>query len=93
MKVRWSHNAEQSLEDVRSHFRRFSEQSANDWAKRIARRAERAGTFPWSFREVPEIGSPNVRETFEQDYRIWFEIREDEIEILVVFHGSRQVPD
>ncbi|MFN8615894.1 MAG: hypothetical protein U0837_02250 [Dehalococcoidia bacterium] len=26
-----------------------------------------------------------MRETFEQEYRIWFEIRGDEIEILVVF--------
>ncbi len=91
MKVRWSANAEESLADILAHFRRFSERSANDWGRRLVRRAESAATFPWSFREVPEIGSPNVRETFEQEYRIWFEIRGDEIEILVVFHGARDV--
>jgi plasmid stabilization system protein ParE len=42
---------------------------------------------------VPEARSPEVREILLKPYRIWFRVLavEDRIEVLVVFHGAREV--
>jgi len=44
---------------------------------------------------VPEIAEETIRETFSGPYRIWYRVHdsEDRIEVLVVFHGARQVLD
>jgi plasmid stabilization system protein ParE len=63
---------------------------------RMVRSAVRdAARFPRSHRLVPEFGEGTIRETFSGPYRIWYRIHDDEdrIEVIVVFHGSRQVPD
>ena len=84
--------AKEALEDIRAHMASYSEESAQVWVDRITEQGDAVGTFPWSFRIVPEIGAPTIRETFSKPYRIWFEIGEDDVHIMVVFHGSRQVP-
>lgn len=62
---------------------------------RLVRQAARdAALFPRSHRIVPEIAEETIRETFSGPYRIWYRIHDsaDRIEVLVVFHGARQVP-
>ena len=92
MKVSWSETARDSLRAILDDLRKFSDRSAQTWGDRITAKADLAGVFPLSYREVPEVGLPFIRETFADPYRIWFRILDDEIEIMVVFHGSRHVP-
>lgn len=77
--------ARQALADIVDGLRQYSEQSAVIWGDRITSKADLAGVFPWSHREVPEVASPFIGEVFEKPYRIWFRILDDEIEIMVSF--------
>lgn len=40
-------------------------------------------------RIVPEIGSSHIRELFVYSYRVIYEVRSTQIEILAVIHGGR----
>jgi plasmid stabilization system protein ParE len=40
-------------------------------------------------RVVPEYQLDNLREVFVQGCRIWYWVRSDDIEVLAIFHGSR----
>jgi toxin ParE1/3/4 len=94
LKVSWSETGDESMDQLRAYFARFSEASARSWVRRIRAAASSAAVFPRSHRIVPELGDDRIRETFVYRYRIWYEIfdREDRIEVIVVFHGSREVP-
>lgn len=54
--------------------------------------AERLAAFPSSGRAVPEIGDVDLREVIHLDYRIVYVYlpEEDRVEVLTVFHASRQ---
>lgn len=42
-------------------------------------------------RVVPEWAQPTVRELFVQRYRLLYEVRPDEIQILAFLHGARDL--
>ena len=44
---------------------------------------------PLAGRIVPELGDPQVRERFFYSYRLIYEIRADQLEVLAVLHGRR----
>jgi plasmid stabilization system protein ParE len=43
--------------------------------------------------KVPEYASDEIRELIEKPYRIIYRIKEDQIDVLSVIHGSRLFPD
>ena len=48
--------------------------------------------FPQTGRIVPEIDHPRIRELFDNKYRVIYRIKSDvEIEILMIYHGSRDL--
>jgi plasmid stabilization system protein ParE len=50
--------------------------------------------FPQLGRVVPEFEHQAVREIVEPPYRIIYRVlHEDEIHILTIHHGARQMPD
>ena len=95
MSPRWTAVAEESLGQVRRWHAQFSEANGTYWVRRIEKAVENASTFPKKHRRVPEIDADDVREIIVNPYRIWFRILDpdDTIEVIVVFHGSMQVPD
>ena len=95
MTVTWSETGDESIDQLREYFSRFSEASANLWIRRVRAAARDAARFPRSHRIVPELGEERIRETFAGPYRIWYEIldREQRIEVIVVFHGARHVSE
>lgn len=57
----------------------------------LIRRSEQVGSFPQSGRIVPEFETEKIREIFEEPYRIIYYIKLDQIDILAVIQGSRQI--
>ena len=45
--------------------------------------------FPNKGRIIPELENENLREVFVYSYRLMYEIRENDIYVLAVIHGSR----
>jgi plasmid stabilization system protein ParE len=60
--------------------------------RKLVHAAERLATFPASGRIVPGIGDESLREVIHRNYRIvYFHLSdEDKVEVLTVFHASRQ---
>jgi len=42
---------------------------------------------------VAEFANERIRETYHGNYRIIYEIDDERVTILRVFHGARQLPD
>jgi len=50
---------------------------------------ERLESFPKSGRLVPECDDPTIRELLHGNYRLIYRVvREDQIELLTIFHGA-----
>lgn len=67
-----------------------SPEFAQVFVSRIYEMVEHLANFPQMGRMVPEVGDQTIREIIYRNYRIVYEMREDYLRILTVFHGSRR---
>ena len=58
---------------------------------RLTSRSEQIAAFPKSGRRVPEYEAEDIREIVERPYRIIYRVKSDQIDILAVVHGARQI--
>ena len=58
---------------------------------RITRRSEQIAAFPLSGHKVREYQSDRIREVIEGSYRIIYHVKADQIDILAVVHGARDI--
>lgn len=93
MKVRWTENALEHLVKIYEYIAVNSKTYASRMVDRITRRSAQIADFPYSGREVPEYEAENIRELIEHPYRIIYRIKSDQIDVLAVIHGARQLPD
>lgn len=91
MKLRWSANARDELVAIAEYISQSSETVARPWIQRLRSQATRATRFPRSGRVVPELARDDVREFVFRGYRIVFQVREDDVIVLSVFDGHRQL--
>jgi plasmid stabilization system protein ParE len=91
VKVVFTVLARRSLQDIYEQIREFSPVAARRTRANILARARQLAAHPESGRVVPEFDVRSVRELIEGPYRIWYRMRDDRVEVLVVFHGARHV--
>ena len=91
-KIIWTHDGIESLESVISFIAKDSEYYAGDFAKKVLLRIEKLADFPMIGRIVPEYQNPNLRELIYQNYRIVYMISPKAIYIVLVIHGSHNLP-
>jgi plasmid stabilization system protein ParE len=58
---------------------------------RLTRRSQQIADFPFSGRRVPEYDIEQIREVIEGSFRIIYHIKSDQIDVLAVIHGARNV--
>ena len=92
MEVFWTNAAASHLDGIFTYIARDSRQYALRTVDRIARRSIQIGDFPQSGRKVPEISIEQIREVIEGPYRIIYYIKQNQIDILAVFHGAENFP-
>ncbi|WP_414623381.1 type II toxin-antitoxin system RelE/ParE family toxin [Calothrix sp. CCY 0018] len=68
-----------------------SPQYASRLVDRITKRSEQITSFSLSGRTVPEFETKQIREVIEGSYRIIYQIKSEQIEVLAVIHGSQQI--
>lgn len=68
-----------------------SPEYAKRMVDRITRRSQQIANFPLSGRKVPEYNLEQIREVIEDPYRIIYHIKPDQIDVLTVIHGARNV--
>ena len=87
--VRWTPQAADDLEAIAEFISQDSPHYSSLFVLDILYAVDRLIQFPKSGRVVPEINDPLIREVIFGSYRIIFRVRQDLVEILTVFHGSR----
>ena len=92
MKVHWTDTALGHLQAIHDYIARDSKRNAKRFVDRLTRKSQTVGRFPESGSIVPEFGSPEIREIFEQSYRIVYRILADRIDVVAVTHGARKLP-
>ena len=56
-------------------------------------KSQQIGMFPLSGRQVPEYESDNIREVFEGQYRIIYQINENNINVIAIIHRAMNIQE
>lgn len=88
-RIVWARRAFQDLETIASYIAQDSPAYASIVLKNIVHQTKTLATFPRSGRKVPELNDENIREVFAYNYRIIYDLQQDEVMISAVIHGKR----
>jgi len=89
--VRWSLTAGDDLQDIEDFISRDSVLHAITFVDRVVESAETLLKTPRIGRMVPEFNRPDLRELIFRNYRIVYHMQNEEVFILRVVHGSRDL--
>ena len=87
--IKWTNNALEDLEDIAKHISKDSSKYAQILVTQIYEMVTHLQQFPKLGRKVPEYKDPDLREILYKNYRIIYLIKNKNIQIISVIHGSR----
>jgi toxin ParE1/3/4 len=90
--VRWTERASKDAIAIYDYIADRSEGYAESVYLRILSRPSQLADYPESGSIVPEYNHPDVRELFVHSFRLIYRVAGNEIRILTVIHGRRQLP-
>ncbi|MFH1951546.1 MAG: type II toxin-antitoxin system RelE/ParE family toxin [Pseudomonadota bacterium] len=91
MRVHWTENAIKHLADIYAYISENSQIYAARMVDRLTKNSEQIAVFPRSGRMVPEFRAEDIREVIERPYRIIYRTKPEQIDVLAVIHGARQI--
>ncbi len=92
MRIEWSQRARTDIRDLKAYIAKDSPHYARRFTERIVTSVEKLAEFPKIGRPVPEAeGRDDVRELIYQGYRIIYLTRPDQVFIVTIIHGSRNL--
>src|SRR5437016_6283535 len=89
--IAWSLTAQDDLLDIGIYIARDSPVYAVRMIDRLVEAVEQLGLFPLSGRVVPEFERADLRELIVSSYRIVYLVQADNVTILRVVHGARDI--
>ena len=92
VKLIWSSEAADNLEEICEYISRDSEYYARLFAQKIIMLVEEIADFPMAGRIVPEFQQDDLRERIFQNYRIVYRTKPDAVEIVTIMHVARLFP-
>src|SRR5438094_10637504 len=90
--LNWTDRATRNLESIGEFIGQHSIRAARRVVKEIRAKARTIPAQPYLGALVLEYDDEMIRERQIYDYRIIYEIRGDEIDVLLVWHGARPLP-
>ncbi len=91
MRIKWTELSIDDLENIRDYIALDNEFYSKIFIEKIVVSVEKLVDFPQLGRVVPEIGIEEIRELIYRDYRIIYEVKDEEVNIVTVVHGSRDI--
>ena len=91
MTVHWTDSAQDHLDAIYAYIAQDSPEYALRMVDRLTRRSQQIAEAPLSGRRVPEYDLDQIREVIERPYRIIYHITPDQIDVIAVLHGARDV--
>lgn len=89
--VKWSKRSRSDLKSIFAYIASDSKFYAQKVMQSMIERGESLSIFPKRGRVVPEINDENVREIFIFSYRMIYEVKDDDVFILTIVHGKREL--
>ncbi len=93
MKIIWSPLAIDDVSDATGYIAGNNPQAALKWANSIFEAVERLKKHPKSGRHPPELNRHDIREVIKGNYRIFYKIDGQTINILLVRRGSQLISE
>lgn len=93
MRVHWTDEALECVARIESRLNEFSSGSGTRWGANVMERMDLLELFPYRGRVIPEIAVETIRELLLGDYRAWYRITVEQIEVLGVFHGGMSMDE
>jgi addiction module RelE/StbE family toxin len=90
-RVVWSARALADVESIAAYIFSDSPAYAKIVVKKIVKLTRQLVRFPQSGREVPEFQDPSLRELLAYSYRIIYKVETEEVIIVSVIHGKRNL--
>ncbi len=91
VKIKWTKNALEELDSIAEYISKDSPKYADFLVKQIFEMIGHLNQFPKIGRIVPEANNSNIREILFRNYRIIYLIKKDHLEIISIFHGSKEL--
>ena len=91
MKARWTDTAQGHLSAIYQHISQDSVEYAQRMVDRLTRRSQQVAAFPLSGRKVPEYEMDQLREVIEGPYRLIYHVKTDQVDVVAVIHGARDL--
>lgn len=88
-KIIWSLKSVENLEDISNYISKNSPLYAPVFVQKIISSVDRLSDFPFSGRKVPEFDDDKIREIIFHNYRIIYRVNNNNVEIILVIHGSK----
>lgn len=89
MKIIWTEQAVEKLEEYADYIALDKPDAALRWAKKIQESVENLEKFPMLGREAPELKRPDIRELIEGEYRIIYRLESHLISVLTIYHSKQ----
>ena len=90
--IRWTHEAERWLKDIREYIARDNPEAAERTVRVIYDKAQLLSDFPELGYRFTRVQDRNVRILLYGHYRIAYQVKENShIDILGVFHGALDI--
>ena len=91
MKLVWSEAALADLAGIRDFIARDSERYAAGFVQRLVDAADILQIHPEIGQAVLELKKYRIRQLIFQNYRMLYQVREDNVRVLVVVHAARDL--
>lgn len=89
--VTWTESALRDVDAIAAYIHRDSPHYAATFTERLYRTPEGLTLFPEAGAIVPEYERNDLRETFVGNYRLIYRFTADEVVVLAVIHGAREL--
>ena len=93
MTVTWSPKALDRVYEIADYLHKEHQTDVFDFLNQIFDRTKQLELFPESGRMVPEVNRLDIRELIWRGYRIVYQVKAEEVEVLTVRHGRQQWQD
>ena len=87
--VKWTDQAIKDVQAIRDFIASDSPKYASLVLERLVGAVERLETLPRSGRVVPEFRDDRLREVIWGSYRVVYQLLDDTVEVLTIYHGAR----
>jgi addiction module RelE/StbE family toxin len=89
--IKWTQSAWNDLEAAADYISKDSPRYATSFVQEVRDAARSLNTLAFRGRVVPEFNDTNIRELFLKNYRLIYQITAQQIYVLGLIHGARDL--